>query len=138
MFFSLRDDFLTQKVFRSLVAAELTLFALAKSVQTSSPSRSFSFGIPSLLKLLLLKSSFAQKSLVLLNNLLFLYYKLLYLLFTSSFIKSLSFRINTPAILLTIYPGSFCLFVSLLETDPKILIIKLDPDIFSDIVSDFL
>ena len=48
------------------MAAELTLFALAKSVQTASPSRdcpaSQDLGIPSLLKLLRLKSTVASNN----------------------------------------------------------------------------
>jgi len=54
-----------QKVFRSSAAAELAVFAPANTAQTPSPSQDrqcfrIDLGIPSLLKLLLLKSTFAR------------------------------------------------------------------------------
>jgi hypothetical protein len=51
-------------IFRSSVAAELAVFALANTAQTPSPSQiaslSAGLGIPSLLKLHWLKSTFAR------------------------------------------------------------------------------
>jgi len=60
--FSLNVDFLTPKVFRSSVAAELARRLSPGRAQTSSPSEPFHVRIPSLLKLLWLKLTFAQKS----------------------------------------------------------------------------
>ena len=57
-------DFLTQKIFRSSAAAELSRSALAETAANSFavPVLSLrSTGIPSLLKLLLLKSTFVKK-----------------------------------------------------------------------------
>jgi len=57
-------DFLTQKIFHSSAAAELSRSALAETASNSFavPVLSLrSTGIPSLLKMLLLKSTFVQK-----------------------------------------------------------------------------
>ncbi len=59
--FSLRGDFFTPKVFRSLVAAELVRRLSPGRTQTPSPSECFHVRIPSQRKLLCLKSPFAKK-----------------------------------------------------------------------------
>jgi hypothetical protein len=59
--FSLNVDFFTPKVFRNSAAAELARRLSPGRAQTSSPFEPFHVQIPSLLKLLWLKSTFAQK-----------------------------------------------------------------------------